>query len=73
MWDFKTRMLRLLAWRDAGRGAAPPEHSRGGFACVLLDPEYGVAYRLEPMRNQQDAAAWLAFHVVSTRPPALSV
>jgi len=39
----------------------PPAHSRGGFACVLLDQTYNVAYRLEPMRNQVDAAAWLAF------------
>jgi len=34
----------------------PPAHSRGGFACVLLDKTYNVAYRLEPMRNQVDAA-----------------
>ena len=26
----------------------PPEHSRGGFACVILDREYGVAYRCHP-------------------------
>ena len=30
----------------------PPAHSRGGFACVLLDKTYNVAFRLEPMRNQ---------------------
>ena len=41
-----------------------PEHSRGGFACVILDREYKIAYRLEPMQNAVDAAAWLAFHVV---------
>ena len=37
-----------------------PEHSRGGFACVILDREYKIAYRLEPMQNAVDAAAWLA-------------
>ena len=46
------------------RQKEPPAHSRGGFACVLLDKACNVAFRLEPMRNQVDAAAWLAFHVV---------
>jgi len=42
----------------------PPKHAKGGFACVLLDEENNIAIRLEPMRNQVDAAAWLAFHGV---------
>uniref|UniRef100_A0A7S4HAD9 Protein kinase domain-containing protein n=2 Tax=Guillardia theta TaxID=55529 RepID=A0A7S4HAD9_GUITH len=42
----------------------PPEHSKGGFACVLMDRENKVAFRLEPMRSSLDAAAWLAFHLV---------
>ncbi len=39
---------------DGGQHARsePPAHSRGGFACVLLDKTYNVAFRLEPMRNQ---------------------
>jgi len=62
---FKVRMLELLNWRNSPHGSTtPPDHSRGGFACVLLDKEYEVAYRLEPMKNQVDAAAWLAFHMV---------
>eukprot|EP00960_Hanusia_phi_P048998 759302-Hanusia_phi.AAC.3 len=43
---------------------SPPEHSKGGFACVLMDRENKVAFRLEPMRSSLDAAAWLAFHLV---------
>ena len=27
-----------------GRAQGAPEHSRGGFACVLLDHEYQVVY-----------------------------
>lgn len=44
--------------------STPPDHSRGGFACVLLDVENGIAFRLEPMKNIIDAAAWLSFHMV---------
>ena len=50
---FKVRMMELLNWRNNAHGTStPPDHSRGGFACVLLDKEYKVAYRLEPMKNQ---------------------
>ena len=62
------KMYEGASAEERGGGAKargePPAHSRGGFACVLLDKAYNVAYRLEPMRNQVDAAAWLAFHVV---------
>lgn len=66
----------MLSWRNSTRGSADaaeeagggqalsPEHSRGGFACVILDRRYNVAFRLEPMPSAVDAAAWLAFHVV---------
>jgi len=70
---FKQRMLDLLNWRNMSRlensgqrdvnSSAPliiaPEHARGGFACVILDREYGVAYRLEPMQNAVDAVLFV--------------
>lgn len=31
---------------------------------MILDKKLGIAYRLEPMRHQIDAAAWLGFHSV---------
>jgi hypothetical protein len=46
----------------AGGQREAPAHSRGGFACVLLDKEYKVAFRLEPMRNQVENPEPKALH-----------
>ena len=49
---FKGRLLELLQWRNStiedppqrNATGVPPEHSRGGFACVLLDREHQVQW-----------------------------
>ena len=45
-----------------GPGRSAGRMSAGGFACVVLDAEHGVVFRMEPMQSRADAAAWVAFH-----------